>query len=52
MAREVVVLSGVATPIGGYGGTLEGHSPQRPGRAVCARGSQPGQGEPRQLATS
>ena len=40
MAREVVVLSGVRTAIGGYGGALKDIPPSELAAKVCARGGQ------------
>ena len=37
---EVVVLSGVRTPIGDYGGSLKDKPPTELGAAVVQRGSQ------------
>ena len=37
MSREVVVLSGVRTAIGGYGGCSERHPAERFGSQMCAR---------------
>ena len=38
MAREVVILSGARTAIGGYGGSLKDIPPSELGGTVCTRG--------------